>query len=226
MRVQTKRRIIAAAGITVFLGALTALYIAAGAPVRKLLSDPEAFREWVSRRGWMGRLAFMGLMVLQIVVAVIPGEPLEIAAGYAFGAIEGTALCLVGAAIGGATVFWFVRKLGVRALEMIFSREKIDEVKFLRDERRTLPLMLVLFLIPGTPKDILCYAAGLTRVRFWPWLAAATLGRIPSVLTSTVGGSALGSRAYALAAAVFGGTAILAAAGMIVYRHISRRKAG
>ena len=66
-----------------------------------------------------------GMVVLQVVVAVIPGEPLEIAAGYAFGALEGTLLCMVGTWIGGLMVFLLVRRFGVRAVEIFFPLEKL-----------------------------------------------------------------------------------------------------
>ena len=100
-----RRRVIAAAGLAGFGVAMAAICLMAGKPMLALLSDPERFRTWVDERGLWGRLAFVGMMAVQIIAAMIPGEPLEIAAGYAFGAVEGTALCLLGALIGGAAVF-------------------------------------------------------------------------------------------------------------------------
>lgn len=63
----------------------------------KFVSEPEKFRAWVDGHGIYGRLAFIGMMVLQVFIAIIPGEPLEIGAGYAFGMWEGTLLCMAGA---------------------------------------------------------------------------------------------------------------------------------
>lgn len=96
-----RRRLIAAAGLTAFVLAMAAICLMAGKPMLALLSDPDRFRDWVDERGLWGRAAFVGMMSLQIIAAMIPGEPLEIAAGYAFGAAEGTALCLLGALLGG-----------------------------------------------------------------------------------------------------------------------------
>ena len=90
-----RRRLIAAAGLTAFVLAMAAICLMAGKPMLALLSDPDRFRDWVDERGLWGRAAFVGMMSLQIIAAMIPGEPLEIAAGYAFGAAEGTALCLL-----------------------------------------------------------------------------------------------------------------------------------
>ena len=71
-----------------------------GVPLVRFASQPERFRDWVDSHGFGGRLAYMGMVILQVVVALIPGEPFEIAAGYAFGAVEGTLLCLVASALG------------------------------------------------------------------------------------------------------------------------------
>ena len=81
-----RRRLIAAAGLTAFVLAMAAICLMAGKPMLALLSDPDRFRDWVDERGLWGRLAFVGMMAVQIIEAMIPGEPLEIAAGYAFGA--------------------------------------------------------------------------------------------------------------------------------------------
>ncbi len=61
-----------------------------------------------------------------------------------------------------------------------------------------------MFLFPGTPKDLLTYCAGLTHMQLGRWLALSVVGRIPSVITSTIGGDALGAGSYGFAALVFG----------------------
>ena len=216
-----RRRLIAAAGLTAFVLAMAAICLMAGKPMLTLLSDPDRFRDWVDERGLWGRAAFVGMMSLQIIAAMIPGEPLEIAAGYAFGAVEGTALCLLGALIGGAAVFLAVRRFGRRAVEAFFPAEKIDALPLLKNGRRLERWLFVVFLFPGTPKDLLTYCAGLTHMRLGRWLALSVVGRIPSVITSTIGGDALGAGSYGLAALVFGVTLLLCGAGLVVYRRMN-----
>lgn len=108
-------------GLVAFMGLLCWLV---GRPMLRFVSEPEMFRQWVDGHGIWGRIAFIGMMIFQIIVAVIPGEPLEIGAGYAFGAVEGTILCLIGAVLGGAIVVILVRRYGVKLVEVFFSREK------------------------------------------------------------------------------------------------------
>ena len=85
-------------GLVVFMGLLCWFV---GRPMIRFVSEPEKFRLWVDEHGIWGRLAFIGMVIFQIIVAIIPGEPLEIGAGYAFGAVEGTILCLIGAVLVG-----------------------------------------------------------------------------------------------------------------------------
>ncbi len=163
------------------------------------------------------------MVVLQIVVAIIPGEPLEIAAGYAFGALEGTLLCLIGALVGRVAVFLLVRRFGVRAVEVFFPLEKVQSLRFLQNEKKLTFWVFFLFFLPGTPKDVLCYIVGLTKLPLRSWIIISTIAPIPSIITSTIGGSALGMGRYTFAAAVFGATLAISAAGLLVYRRVSRR---
>lgn len=207
-------------GIFVLLSAAVAWLI--GKPLLQFVSEPEKFRQWVDSHGLLGPLAFLGMMLLQVFVAVIPGEPLEIGAGYAFGAVEGTILCILGAAIGSTLVFLFVRRFGVRAVEVFISREKIHSLRFLQNTRRVHLFLLVAFLLPGTPKDVLCYVAGLTTLKLGPFILISSICRLPSIVTSTIGGSALGSGQWGMAAIVFAATLVISAIGLWIYKRILR----
>ena len=207
-------------GIFVLFSAAVAWFI--GKPLLQFVSEPEKFRQWVDSHGLLGPLAFLGMMVLQVFVAVIPGEPLEIGAGYAFGAVEGTLLCILGAAIGSTLVFLFVRRFGVRAVEVFISREKIQSLRFLQNTRRVHLFLLVAFLLPGTPKDVLCYVAGLTTLKLGPFILISSICRLPSIVTSTIGGSALGSGQWGMAAIVFAATLVISAIGLWIYKRILR----
>jgi len=221
---EKQKKIIAGAGIVLFLLLSGLVFWFAGKPMVRFVSEPEQFRLWVEERGWWGRLSFVGMVLLQVLVAVIPGEPLEIAAGYAFGFLEGTLLCLVGMTIGGALVFGFVRRFGVKVLEVFFSREKIENIKFLQNNRRVYLIVIVAFLLPGTPKDLLSYAAGLTKVRFRHWLCITSLCRLPSLVTSTLGGNALGTERWLQAVLIFAVTMVISLLGLWVYRRFVEKK--
>ena len=220
------KKIIGAMAIAVFLILSAAVCWFVGRPLLAFVSEPGEFQAWVDAHGIWGRLAFIGMMALQIIIAVIPGEPLEIGAGYAFGTWEGTILCLVGAIVGSVIVFLFVRYFGIKIVEVFFSVEKIRSLKFLQNTKRLNLLVAILFFIPGTPKDLLSYFIGLTKMKLSTWILITGLARIPSVITSTIGGEALGMQNYQFAIAVFAATLIISGAGLLIYRKICQKEEG
>lgn len=193
-----------------------------GRPMLRFASQPEVFREWVDAYGIWSRIGYIGMVLLQVFVAVIPGEPLEIGGGYAFGMAEGTLLCLSGALLGSVLVFGFVRYFGIRMVEVFYSREKIWSLKFLRNSKKRDLLFFFLFLIPGTPKDLLCYFAGLTDMKWRTWLFICSVGRVPSVITSAISGNALGIQDYMIAGITAVATLAVSLAGIVTYRMICR----
>ncbi len=207
-------------GLFVVLSLLVAWF--AGRPLIRFAGEPDKFRAWVDERGLWAHIVFVGMVILQVIVAIIPGEPLEIAAGYAFGAVEGTLLCVIGILVGSVAVFLAVRKLGQRLAEVFFSLEKLKSVKFLQNEKRLTFWVFLVFFLPGTPKDLLCYFVGLTDLPLANWVFITAVARLPSVVTSTVGGNALGEEEYMTALAVFLATTAVSLLGVLAYRMICR----
>ena len=210
-----------AIAVFILLGAALAWFV--GRPLIRFAREPEVFRAWVADHGLLGMAAYTGMVFLQVLVAIIPGEPLEIAGGYAFGAVWGTVLCLLGAFLGSAAVFAVVRKWGVPLVEVFFPQDKLDKLTFLKTSPKRTALLWLVFTVPGTPKDLLCYFAGLTDLRWTTWLLIASVGRLPSIITSTVGGNALGLQNYQFAAITFAATTVIAGVGLVIYRQVCRR---
>ena len=218
------KRTLAGLSFLIFLLLFLAAAWFIGRPMVRFVQAPELFRAWVNDHGIWGALTFLGMMFLQVVIAIIPGEPLEIGAGYAFGFWEGTALCLLGIFLGSAVVFLLVRRFGTHLVEVFFDREKIHSLKFLQESKKRDLLIFLVMFIPGTPKDLLSYFAGLTDIRLGRWLLITTVARIPSVVTSTAGGNAVGEKNYLFAVFVFAGTLVASALGLWVYRKFSSRR--
>ena len=215
-----QKRWIVGTGIVLFLVLSVLACWFAGRPLIQFAQEPERFRSWVDQQGLWGPLLFMGMIVLQIVVAIIPGEPLEIVAGYAFGALEGTLWCLLGAFAGRLAVFLLVRRFGTRAIEVFFPLDKLQSLRFLQNERRLTFWVFFLFFLPGTPKDLLCYIVGITKLPLRSWLVISAVAPIPSIIT----GDALGMGNYAFAALVFGITIVISSLGLLAYRAICRAR--
>lgn len=218
------RKIVTVIAIIIFIAFMAAVGWFVGVPMVRLAEDPDAFRDWVDSYGILGRILFVGMVVLQVLVAFIPGEPVELAAGYAFGFVEGSLLTLLGFLIGSWVVFALVRKFGVKLVEVFFDSKKITEFRFLKNPKKTKVIAFILMLIPGTPKDFLSYFAGLTKLTTKEWLLIVAVGRLPSMITSSITGAAAGNENYVLSAVMLGITVIISAAGIVYYRNLCKKE--
>ncbi len=218
-----QQKLIAAIAGLIVIALIVFIFIYIGKPLMEFITEPERFRAWVEQHGIVGRLAYMGIVILQVIVAIIPGEPLEIAGGYAFGMLQGTIMYLVAAVLGSVLVFFLVRRFGIRLLEIFFSAEKIKSLQFLKNNPKHSVLIFIIFLIPGTPKDLLCFYAGLTDMKLTTFLLINVFGRLPALISSTVGGDALGMQSYTAAIVVFAVTIVISIIGYFVYTKMSNK---
>ena len=218
------RKILYSLSIVVFVLFCVLVTRYVGVPMVRFAENPEQFRSWVDSYGNWSRVVFLGMVVLQVLVAFIPGEAIELAAGYAFGILEGTILSMVGIVIGSWLIFVLVRKFGIKVVEVFFDQKKISEVRFLNTSKKTKVLSFLLMLIPGTPKDFLSYFAGLTQLTLKQWLLIVVVARLPSVLTSTVTGAAAGEEQYILAIIMLVITSFISIAGILYYRRLCKEQ--
>lgn len=182
----------------------------------------ERMRVFVSEHWILGALIFMAVCVVQVVIALIPGEAVEIAAGVIFGSWMGTLLCLVGITLGSIVVILLVRRFGRKFVESLYPREKIDSLPILNDPKKRNATIFLLFLIPGTPKDLITYIVGLTEVSVPMYVMLTTVARIPSILMSTLGGDAFGEGKILKGILIFGIAAVVSGAGYLVYMLIQK----
>ena len=213
-----RRRVVSLLSIFIFIGLFIFLFFAVGKPLIQFVEEPEQFRAWLDSYGIWGRVIFVGMTLLQILIGIIPGEPLEIGAGYAFGVWEGFLLCEIGILMGSALIWCFSHYLGIKAVEAFYPREKLNQLKFLKDSQKLNITTFILFFIPGTPKDMLTYVLGLTPMKLSTCLFITTVARIPSVITSVIGGSALGEQNYLTAVIVFAVTGLISLGGILYYK--------
>ncbi len=201
----------------VYLAVCALVFIYIAKPFISMMDEPGKFREWIEGHGIFGPIIFFIIFVLQIFFAVIPGEPFEIAAGYTFGAFGGTLLCVGAVVCGQVIVFLLVRRYGIRALEVFIPREKIESIKFTKNADFSLRLIFLLYLIPGIPKDIVSYGAGLSTFPLSSYILVSAVARLPSIVTSTVCGAAVESGDYLTAAVVFASTAAVSLICFLIY---------
>ena len=188
-----------------------------GRPLVRFVSDPAKFRDWVNEKGFLGVLAFISMNILQVLLAVILGGPFEVAAGYAFGIVRGTLICDFSMTLAGIIIFLFVRRFGMRFVELFVGREKVESVHILKSSRKSESIIFLLFLIPGTPKDLLSYLVGLTDMKLSHWIFISAIGRIPAIFLSVLSGNALNESDYVKVAVMFAVMIVLSIFGVVFY---------
>lgn len=209
----------------VMLTTVLVCYFTLGQKLVLFVEDRAAFNAWLDSFGVWGKVVFVTLRAVQTVVKIIPGEPLEIAAGYLYGIWGGLFYCLFGQFIGSLIIIALTKKFGMKLVELFVPRKKIESLSFLQNKKNLNITLFIIYLIPSTPKDIITYLISLTDENIVLFMVITTIARIPSVITSTWCGSALESENFFLAAAVFIGTAIVGLSGAAIYSRISAKKA-
>lgn len=205
----------------IFLLALTVLGVMF---IQYEFTDTNSFEMLVKENYFLSALLLIVICAAQVMVAFIPGEVVEIAAGYAFGPWLGALYCLIGITIGSITVIFITRKFGRAFVESLYPREKIDTLPILNSPGKMNFLVTLLFFIPGTPKDLITYAIGLTKMKIPAYVILTSLARLPSILISTASGGALGDDKLNHAIIFFAISAITGIVGYLIYLIISKKR--
>lgn len=186
-------------------------------PYVERLSDPQFQKEieaWIDKMGIIGFLIVMGIQILQVVIAFISGEPVEIFSGALYGTVGGLFICLFGCMIASTIIFSLSKRYGKPLLYTLFGKEKVQGWKWLQDSRKYSMVTFILFFVPGTPKDMLTYIVGITNMSVGEFIGISTLARIPSILSSTIIGSTIRQGEWVISLSVFLVTGIIGIVGI------------
>jgi uncharacterized membrane protein YdjX (TVP38/TMEM64 family) len=156
----------------------------------KLFENREHLRRYINSWGGRAPLAFIGLQALQVVIAPIPGEVTGIVGGFLFGTFRNVVYSTIGLTAGSAVAFLTARLIGQPFVNLVISRRTFEKFEHFTQEKGAVTI-LIMFMIPGFPKDILSYILGLSPMRFVTFCIVCGLGRIPGTLLLSLSGSAL-----------------------------------
>lgn len=199
-------------------------------PVIKNLSTPEGqldFKNHIANLGALGYLALFGLQFAQIFLIILPGEPIEVLAGMCYGGIGGLIFITVSVFIITAIVFWAVRKFGRKFVYSFCSKERIEKIensKLFKNPKKIEWIMLILFLIPGTPKDLLVYIAGLLPLKPLRFILISTFARLPSVISSTFAGSNLVAGNWKFSLIIYAATFVIVGIAIFIINKFDKDK--
>lgn len=162
-----------------------------------------AFQNYIYDKGAYGVLILIGVQILQVVVAFIPGEPIEVLSGLLYGTFGGYVVCTIGIMIGTILVYYMVKGLGMGFINQVAGEGKLEKFKFLHDAKRLELIVFFLFFIPGTPKDLLTYFIPATKMKPLTFFIIVTVARIPSIISSTFAGASIGDGKWTQTVIIF-----------------------
>ncbi len=223
-KVQLLQRVGAVSACLIVLGVFAYFYITYGKQLYEIFGNSESLKAFLSQFKGFDKWVFVAIRAFQTVIKIIPAEPLEIGSGVLYGTWGGMALCMLGTLIGSFVIIALTKVFGRKLVSAFIPIEKIESLGFLKDEKKVYFTLFFIYLIPGTPKDVLTYAAGLTKLDMRKFLIVTGIARIPSIISSTWCGQELINKNYTLAVVIFAATALLSIVCSLIYKKISSDK--
>ena len=205
------------------IGAFIFAYFKYGTRLYEIFGSSENIEKFLAKYGGYDRAVFVLIRAFQTVIKIIPAEPLEIGSGYLYGVWGGLFYCLLGTEIGSLVIIALTKFFGKRMVELFVPLDKIKLFKIFDDPKKSYFTLFIIYLIPGTPKDIITYIAGLTNINMPMFLLVTGIARIPSIITSTWCGEKLVNRDYKAAIIIFAITIIITFICAAVYKKIASK---
>lgn len=185
------------------------------------------FKDFISNMGIKGLFIMIGLIILQLIISILPGEPLEILAGMCYGTIGGMIVMFIGTFLSSTLVYLLVKKFGRNFIYTFVSKEKLEKIensKLFKNKTKIEYITFILFFIPGTPKDLLTYMGGLLPIKATRFLIICTFARFPSIITSTFAGANIANGNWKITIITFIVTFFISLLGIILINIFQGKK--
>lgn len=169
----------------------------------------------VRNAGPAGVFILLGVQFLQIVVAFIPGEITQVAAGMLYGPWLGALIIIVGCVVSSAFVYALVHKLGAPFVQGVVPTKYLDKFREFEKTKKLNIIVFILFLIPGLPKDTFTYLVPLTDMKMKDFLILSNTGRIPGIIVSTYAADGLADGRFIESIIIFAIAAVIAIFGIV-----------
>lgn len=194
---------------------------AEGEELRVLLTE---YKTLLDQLGILRYPVMVLVQVLQMILAIIPGGPLAILLGFMFGTVGGTVVGTVGNLLGTALVVWCVNRFGIRFVNKFVNSKGFEKLKFLHDPVKRDGLLFLLFLIPGTPKDLITFFAPFTKAKPITIVWMASVGRLPALALSASMGANLSEGDLTTTIILVAVTALVGIAGIFIRDKVMKNR--
>ncbi len=193
------------------------LFIRYSPEILKLMVSLDSFRDYILSTGKLGPVMLIFFQVLQTVIAPIPGEVIQIAGGYIYGTYVGMLFITAGMLLGAIIAFYFTRFVGGAFIENLLKKNKFQWMAGMMETKKFSIFLFIIFIIPGIPKDLFIYAAGLTTIKPLKFFSILIIARFPWLLASVSIGSNIYHKNY-VSTAIISGVSVLAFALGLIYK--------
>jgi len=161
-----------------------------------MVKNPNILKGVILSYGNFSILVFILMQIFQVVIFFIPGEFIQIAGGYIFGAFPGAIISLVGITLGSVIVYLISNSYGKPYVEKVIMKKKVKFFRKILTVGSKKNVVFVFYLIPGIPKDALSYICGISNISFKDFIIYSTLGRIPAIVISSYFGQKIYAQDY------------------------------
>lgn len=186
-----------------------------------LMSSKNRLLQFIKENPRHAATIFIGMQIVQVVAAPLPGEITGFVGGILFGPLWGVVYSTIGLTLGSWIAFLLARGLGRPIVERLVSRETIERYDYVMKHKGLL-LAFLMFLIPGFPKDILCYVLGLGHMQQRDFLIVSATGRLLGTVLLTMGGTFFRDAHYAALFTVIGVSLLIVLFTMIYHERLER----
>lgn len=181
--------------LAVIIGIPAFLYLKYGSEIFSKDAADKVVAYLTANQG-ISALLIIGIQALQVIICILPGQPIQFASSYMFGVARGLILSLIGAVIGTTISFFLAKVLGRDMLYVIFDEEKVEDYKRKLNSGKGILIVALIYLIPGVPKDLVSYVAGISDMKYRPFIVVSTIARSPGMLGSLLLGHFYGQQNY------------------------------
>ena len=168
----------------IFIIAIVFVSVKYAPEINHVIKNRQVFKEFILSYGHIGGIIAIVFQFIQIVIPFLPGEVIQISIGYVYGVFLGSIYLLTGTMLGTVAVFYASRIIGYPIVKVFVSEKKMEKFNFLANSNKIEITMFVLFLLPGIPKDILVYLAGLTPIKPIRFFVISIVSRTPAIIVS------------------------------------------
>ena len=214
--------------ITAVAELLILLALILGIPAYLILINPQlwhnftsmdAFEAFMDRHSRESVPIYLACQAVIVIVTILPGQVVQMAGGFIYGFLKALILSMIGVILGSTISFNLARIIGQRPMNLIFGEEKFTKYKDMLDTRQAHRVIFLLYLVPGLPKDMIAYAAGISRIKYPSFMFLSLAGRLPATCASLLMGTLIHSRN------ITGAVILAAVVGIIVIICIFKRNA-